>query len=82
MIGGMATHLTLLDRLAMIFKKALDVSVDVSVWVYRLVKKMAKLVGIRVNEGANLTVHFIRTIFIRLHTRVSDMVRSVAMVVG
>lgn len=82
LIGGMASHLTLLDRLAMILKKAMTISADVSAWVYRLIRKMAKLVGITVKEGANLTVQFVRTIFMRLHSRINDMVRRVAMVIG
>jgi triacylglycerol lipase len=81
-IGAFSAHLTLLDRLAMILKKAIDVSVDVSVWVYRLIRKMARLVGITVKKGMDLTVHFIRTVFIRLHTRIAEMVRRVGMVLS
>lgn len=76
--GIAAAGLTLLDRLAMILSEAASVSADLSIWVYHLVKKMAALVGISVKKGSSLTVEFIRSIFIHLHQRISDMVMRVA----
>lgn len=80
--GSFAAQFTLLDRLAMILEKAAKISVEVSVWVYHLVKKMAALIGITVKKGANLTVEFIRTVFIHLHNKISEMVSRVGRAVG
>ena len=72
--GTFASALTLLDRLAMLLAKAAEVAVEVSVWVYHLVKKMAKLIGVTVKEGTNLTVSFIRAVMLRVHQKISDMI--------
>ncbi len=80
--GIVATGLTLLDRLAMILAEAADVSADLSVWVYYLVRKMAALVGVTIKKGSSLTVEFIRAIFIRLHQRISDMVLRIGRHIG
>lgn len=71
-----ATTLTLLDRLAIFLSKAVEVSSDVSGWVFHLVKKMASLIGITVVEGTNLTVSFMRAVFLRLQQRIAAMVQS------
>lgn len=73
-VGGFATTFTLLDRMAIFMAKAAKLSIEVSTWVFRLVKKMAALAGVVVKKGANLTVHFIRTIFLRLHRKVSGFI--------
>ncbi len=71
--GGAAT-LTLLDRMAMFMAKAGKVSKDVGIWVYHLVKKMAALIGVKIKKGVDLTVTFIRSIFMRLHKKMADMI--------
>lgn len=81
-VGYFASQFTLLDRLAMILKKAANISASVSFWVFRLIKRMAALIGMTVKEGADLTVQFIRTIFMFLHQRVSDMVQRVGRQLG
>lgn len=73
-VSTAAGSLTLLDRLAMFMARAAKVSSDLSIWVYRLVRKMAALIGVRVKEGADLTVAFIRTVFMRLHRKIADMI--------
>lgn len=71
-----ATTLTLMDRLAIFLHKAVEVSSDVSSWVFHLVKKMASLIGIMVVEGTSLTVSFMRAVFLRLQQRIASMVQS------
>jgi hypothetical protein len=73
-VVGAAGTLTLLDRMAMFMAKAVKVSKDISIWVYHLVKKMAALIGIKIKKDVDLTVTFIRTIFIRLHRKIADMI--------
>lgn len=70
------TTLTLMDRLAIFLSKAVEVSADVSGWAFHLVKKMASLIGITVAEGTNLTVSFMRAVFLRLQQRIAAMVQS------
>jgi triacylglycerol lipase len=73
-VTGFSSAFTLLDRMAMFMAKAAKVSVKVSIWVYHLIKKMAALIGVQVKEGMDLTVGFIRMVFLRVHQRVSDMI--------
>lgn len=77
-----AGNLTLLDRMAMFMAKATKVSADLSNWVYHLVKKMAALIGIKVKEGTDLTTEFIRSVFFRLHQKISDMIWRIGQEVG
>ncbi|WP_346838557.1 lipase family protein [Microbulbifer sp. SAOS-129_SWC] len=70
--GG--TSFTLLDRLAIFMHKAYQFSKDISFWVLRLIKRLAQLIGVKVTDGANITVAFIRMIFLRVHHAVADLV--------
>ncbi|WHI44520.1 alpha/beta hydrolase [Microbulbifer sp. JMSA004] len=70
--GG--TTFTLLDRLAIFLHKAYEISKDISFWVLRLIRRLAQLIGIAVVEGADITVSFIRMIFLRMHHMVSELV--------
>jgi triacylglycerol lipase len=74
LVGGFATAFTLLDRLAMILAKAVDISELIGEWVYCFVKKVAALVGIVVVKETNLTLELIRYIFLMLHRKVSEMI--------
>ena len=69
-----AATLTLMDRMAMFMAKAVKVTSDLSIWVFHLVRKMAALIGIKIKEGVDLTAAFIRTVFLRVHRKVSDMI--------
>ena len=71
-----ASGMTLLDRLAYFLSKAYDFGKETGGLVYLLVKKMAKLIGIKVTEGTSLTVDFIRAVFRRLYQRISNIVRQ------
>ena len=80
-LGGGATF-TLLDRMAMYMAKGAKASTDLSIWVYHLVKKMAALIGIKVKEGTDFTVTFIRHVFMSLHRKISAMVWRIGQEVG
>lgn len=81
-VGGFATTFTLLDRLAFFIAKAAKLQVEVSVWVFHLVRKMAALIGIKVKEGVSLTVEFVRTVFMRLHQKISEMISYIGRAIG
>lgn len=70
--GG--TAFTVLDRLAILMHKAMEFSKDLSFWVLRLIKRMAQLMGIVIVEGASVTVALIRSLFVRVHHSVSELV--------
>ena len=74
LVTGAAVTLTLLDRLAMFMAKGVKLVSDLSIWVFYLVKKMAQLIGMKVEEGADLSYSLIRFIFLRLHRKISDMI--------
>lgn len=71
-----STTFTLLDRLAMLMSKGLELAKDVSFWVVRLIKRMAQMLGIVLIEGAEMTLRFIRQVFIQAHHAVSELVRQ------
>jgi triacylglycerol lipase len=73
-----ATQFTLLDRMAYILANAWKLAVDTTTWVTHLVRKMAALVGLVVKAGVILTIEFIRLVFLKLHQRVTDMVRQIS----
>lgn len=72
-LGG-ATTFTLMDQLAIFLKKAHDFGKKVSHWVTRLLIRLGRLIGIVVTDGTNITIALIRTIFIRMHNAVSELV--------
>ncbi len=60
--------------MAMYMAKAAKVSKDLSIWVFHLVKKMAALIGVKVKESMDLTVAFIRHVFMNLHRKIAAMI--------
>jgi len=77
-IGSVATVFTILDCLAILLHKAYDFTKNLGYWVMRLIIRMARAIGIIVSETANLSVSLIRSIFIRMHHNVSELVRKVS----
>lgn len=77
-----SASLTLLDRMAMYMAKAAKASSELGIWVYHLVKKMAALIGIKVKEGMDFTVSFIRHVFMSLHRKISAMIWKIGQVVA
>ncbi len=78
LVSSFSSSFTLLDRMAMLISNASKLSTEVSGWAWHLVKKMAALVGLTVQQGTNLTVEFIRKVFLLLHHRIADMVRKIS----
>ncbi len=79
---GLGTTFTLLDRLAIFLAKSAEVAKDVTIWMHHLIRKMASLIGLTIKEGQDLTVAFIRYVFLRLHRKISDMIRQVGYRIG
>ena len=71
-----STTFTLLDRLAMLMNKGLQLAENISIWVRRLIRRMAQMLGIALREGAEMTLRFIRQVFIQAHHAVSELVRQ------
>ncbi|MFS1525019.1 lipase family protein [Microbulbifer sp. 2304DJ12-6] len=69
-----STTFTLLDRLAIFLHKAYQISKDISFWVMRLIRRLAQLIGMTIVTGVDITVSFIRMVFLRLHRAISDLV--------
>ncbi|WP_444923645.1 lipase family protein [Microbulbifer sp. DLAB2-AF] len=69
-----STTFTILDRLAIFLHNAYQISKDISFWVMRLVRRLAQLIGMVVVEGVDITVSFIRMVFLRMHRAISDLV--------
>ena len=71
-----STTFTLLDRLAMLMSKGLQLAENISIWVKRLIQRMAQMLGIVLREGSEMTLRFIRQVFIQAHHAVSQLVRQ------
>ena len=66
--------LTVLDRLAYILHKSINLGKQLSFWVYRLIKRMMQMLGMKVVDMANLTQSFIKRIFRRMSESVAALV--------
>ena len=73
-VATASTTLTLLDRMAILLAKGIKLSSELSSWIFHLVKKMAAIIGIKIKEGMDLTTALIRSVFIRVYRRISDMI--------
>jgi triacylglycerol lipase len=60
--------------MAIFMAKAAKDTSDVSIWVFHLIKKMASLIGIKVKKDTELTITFIRKVFLMLHRRISNVI--------
>ena len=71
-----STTFTLLDQLAFILHKSIDLAQEISGWVLRLIQRIMQALNITVKKGVDYTARFIREIFSLLAQRVNDMVRK------
>ena len=55
-------------------QRAYEFGKQVSHWVVRLIKRLAQMIGIVVTETTNITLSLIRSVFMRVHRGVSDLV--------
>ena len=75
--GAFGTSFTLMDQLAYVLKKGIDVSENVSSLVLNLIKKMMEILGMKkVLKAAELTREFIRSIFLKLQQKVNDFTQA------
>lgn len=73
-----STTFTLMDQIAYILKKGIDLSKAISEWVVYLIRKIMHLLGMKkVVEKADLTFEFIQGIFIRLSRQINEYVQRV-----
>jgi len=73
-----STTFTLMDQLAYVLKKGLDLAENVSSWVVALVKKIMRMLGMGLHvDIAEMTTHFIRYVLQNLQERVNRHVRQV-----
>ncbi len=73
-----STSFTLMDQLAYILKKGIDLAESVSSWVMYLMQKIMRVLGLsNVIEAVDLTSDFIRSILLRLQHKINQYTQSV-----
>jgi len=73
-----STSFTLMDQLAYILRKGVDLSDTTSSWVMHLIRRIMQVLGMRhLIKMADLTREFIKTILIYLQNRINQYTRSV-----
>lgn len=73
-----STTYTLMDQLAFILKKGIDLAGSISGWVIRLMKKIMLMLGMKaLVEGVEFTAQFIRYVLQSLSERVNRYVKDV-----
>ncbi|SEA23633.1 lipase family protein [Microbulbifer marinus] len=69
-----STYFTLMDRLAYILRKGIELSEKVSGWVLLLMQKIAQFLGMRkLIETADITREFMRQLLLKLSARVNEI---------
>lgn len=75
--GVMGTTFTLMDQLAYVLKKGIDISEGVSSLVMHLIRKIMEILGMkRALKTADLTREFIRNIFMRLQAKANEYAKA------
>lgn len=75
--NDMGTSFTLMDQLAYVLKKSIDISENVSSLVLHLIRKIMEILGMRLTlKAADLTREFIRNIFLRLQAKANAYAKS------
>lgn len=75
--GAMGTSFTLLDQLAYVLQKGVDLSENVSSLVLQLIRKIMEVLGMKkVLKSADLTRAFIRDIFMRLQAKANEYAKA------
>ncbi len=82
----MSSSFTLMDQLAVVLKKGIDISESVSSLVMHLIRKVMEVLGMKkILKAADMTREFIRNIFLRLQAKANEYAKaalSKAMVKG
>jgi triacylglycerol lipase len=75
--NDMGSTFTLMDQLAYVLKKGIDISESVSSLVMHLIRKIMEILGMkRTLKAADLTREFIRNIFMRLQAKANEYAKA------
>lgn len=75
--NDMGNSFTLMDQLAYVLKKGIDISENVSSLILHLIRKIMEILGMRrVLKTTDLSREFIRNIFLRLQAKANDYARA------
>ena len=75
--NDMGTTFTLMDQLAYVLKKGIDISENVSSLVVQLIRKIMEILGMRRTlKAADMTREFIRNIFMRLQAKANEYAKA------
>lgn len=75
--GAMGTSFTLMDQLAYVLKKGIDISDSISSLVFQLIRKIMEILGMkRALKAADMTREFIRNIFLRLQAKANEYAKA------
>jgi len=75
--GAMGTSFTLMDQLAYVLQKGIDVSENVSSLILHLIRKIMEVLGMkRTLKAADLSREFIRNIFMRLQAKANEYAKA------
>lgn len=74
---SMGSSFTLMDQLAYVLKKGIDISENVSSLVLHLIRKIMEILGMRrVLKATDLSREFIRHIFLRLQAKANEYAKT------
>jgi triacylglycerol lipase len=75
--GAMGTGFTLMDQMAYVLNKGIDISENVSSLVLHLIRKILEILGMkRTLNAVDLSHEFIRSTFLQLQTRANEYARA------
>ena len=75
---GIGSAATLLDRMALVLSLGAKKLGEAGIWLYLLVRKLARFVGIKLKEGTELTYCLLKQIFTLFHNRTKQFVMQIA----
>lgn len=75
--GAMGTSFTLMDQLAYVLKKGIDISENVSSLILHLIRKIMEILGMkRTLKAVDLSREFIRNVFLQLQAKANNYARA------
>jgi len=75
--GAMGTAFTVMDQLAYVLKKGIDLSENISSMILHLIRKIMEILGMkRTVKAAELTRDFIRNILMRLQAKANEYAKA------
>lgn len=74
---GFATGFTLMDKLAYILNKGIDLAKSLTSWVMRLIYKMMSFIGLKpIADKSEATQEFVKSVFIQVSEKVNGQVKT------